>query len=130
MIVGRRTRNYAARAKGLVIEVKYHVVEVADNEDYSRILTGLPPTLNFVHERFALCYKHPIDGLERALVKAEELHRHPYGTAGHALTAGIKLWSGQLDPSGGCGGRNSGRGQNGDEVRNGYNGRGRQHPQQ
>lgn len=54
MMVGEPARESIARAKGLGSTVKHHRVEVPDKKSYRRILKGLPPSLHFVHDGFAL----------------------------------------------------------------------------
>lgn len=43
MIVGESAREYVARAKGLAGTVRYHGIDVTDEEICRHILTGLPP---------------------------------------------------------------------------------------
>lgn len=76
------------RAKGLATEVKYHKVEVADEDTFHRILTGLPPC-STLSVKVVLRDKVSLDELKRALVKREELKRQPDGADGDTLTAGL-----------------------------------------
>lgn len=50
MIIGESACEYVARVKGLASVVKYHGVEVTNEEICRRILKGLPPALHFVRE--------------------------------------------------------------------------------
>ena len=38
-------KEYIARAKSLALNVKYHDIEVTDQEISRRVLTGLPPRM-------------------------------------------------------------------------------------
>lgn len=54
MMVNELAREYFDRAKDPANEVRYHWVEVTEEEICGWILTGLSPALNFVHEGVAL----------------------------------------------------------------------------
>lgn len=66
-------RKYATKAKGLASEVRYHRVEVTNDNICRRVLTDLLPTLIFVDEGFALGNKSSLDKLDIDLVIAKEL---------------------------------------------------------
>ena len=103
-------KEYIARAKSLALNVKYHDVEVADQEISGQVLNGLPPTYAPEKRNFVLKTNFSLAELEGGLVRVEELNRSPDGTDGnHALASGFKARS--SGRSGGRGGHNGdGRG--------------------
>ena len=106
-------KEYIARAKSLALNVKYHDVEVADQEISGQVLNGLPPTYAPEKRNFVLKTNFSLAELEGGLVRVEELNRSPDGTDGnHALASGFKARSsGRSGRSGGRGGHNGdGRG--------------------
>ena len=99
--------EYIARAKSLALNVKYHDIEVTDQEISRRVLNGLLPSYAPEKRNFALKTDFSLAELEGGLVRVEELNRSPDGTDGnHALAAGFKARNGGR--SGGRGGHNSG----------------------
>lgn len=54
MSAGESAREYVARAKELVNAVRYHNVEMEDEEICRRILTVVPPDYHFVRKGFAI----------------------------------------------------------------------------
>ena len=95
-------KGYIARAKSLARNVKYHDIEVTDQEISRRVLNGLPPSYAPEKRNFALKTDFSLAELEGGLVCVEELNRSSDGTDGnHALAAGFKARSG---------GRSGGRG--------------------
>ena len=100
-------KEYIAGAKSLALNVKYHDVEVTDQEIRRRVLNGLPPSYAPEKRSFALKTVFSLTELEGGLVRVEELNRSADGTDGsHALDAGFKARSGGR--SGGRGGHNGG----------------------
>ena len=100
-------KEYIARAKSLALNVKYHDVEVTDQEIVRRVLNGLPPSYAPEKTNFALKTDFTPAELEGGLVRVEELNRSSDGTDGsHALAAGFNVRSGGR--SGGCRGHNGG----------------------
>ena len=100
-------KEYTARAKSLALNVKYHDIEVTDQEISRRVLNGLPPSYAPEKRNFALKTYFSLAELEGGLVRVEELNRSPDGTDGnHALAAAFKARSGGW--SGGRGGHNGG----------------------
>ena len=103
-------KEYVARVKFLALTVKYHGVEVTEQEISSRVLNSPPPAYASEKRNFALKTYLSLGDLEDGLVRVEELTRSLGGTDGsHALAAGFKARSG--GQSGRCGGRG---GRNGD----------------
>ena len=84
-----RVREYVARAKGLARAVEYHGVDVAEEKICRRILNGLPSSMHFVREVFALKCQFSLAELEQALVNVDTLHKRQGGADGHALAAGF-----------------------------------------
>ena len=103
-------KEYIARAKSLALDVKYHGIELTDQEISRRILNGLPRLYAPEKKIFALKTDFSLAELEGGLVGVEELNRSSDGTDGsHALSPGFKTRSGGR--SGGRGGHNGdGRG--------------------
>ena len=100
-------KEYIARAKSLALNIKYHNVEVTDQEISRRVLNGLPHSYAPEKRNFALKTDFSLAELEGGLVRVEELNRSSDGTDGsHALAAGFKSRSGER--SGGRGGHNGG----------------------
>ena len=88
-------KEYIARAKSLALIVKYHDVEVTDQEISRRVLNGLPPLYAPVKRNFALKTDFSLAELEGGLVRVEELDTNPDGIDGnHALAAGFKARNG------------------------------------
>ena len=54
MTVGEPAREYITRAKGLAAAVRYHGIDVTDEQLANRILTGLPSHMRFVREGLAI----------------------------------------------------------------------------
>ena len=99
--------EYIARGKSLALNVKYHDIEVTDQEISRRVLNGLPPSYAPEKRNFALKTDFSLAKLEGGLVRVEELNRSSDGTEGsHALAAGFKNRSDGR--SGGRGGHNGG----------------------
>ena len=100
-------KEYIARAKSLALNVKYHDIEVTEQEISRRVLNGLPPPYAPKKRNFALKTDFTLAELEGGLVRREELNSSSDGTDGsHALAAGFKARSGGR--SGGCGGHSGG----------------------
>ena len=100
-------KEYIARAKSLALNIKYHDIEVTDQEISRRVLNGLPPLYAPEKRNFALKTDFSLAELEGGLVRVEELNRSSDGTDGnHALAAGFKARNGGW--SGGRGGHNGG----------------------
>ena len=100
-------KEYIARVKSLALNVKYHNVEVTDQEISRRVLNGLPPSYAPEKRSFALKTDFSLAELEGGLVCVEDLNRSSDGTdSSHALAAGFKARSGGR--SGGRGGHNGG----------------------
>ena len=100
-------KEYIARAKSLALNVKYHDIEVSDQEISRRVWSGLSPS--YVPEKRNVSLKTDffLAELEGGLVRVEELNMTSHGTDGsHALTAGFKTRSGGR--SGGRGTHNGG----------------------
>ena len=96
-------KKYIAHAKSRALNVKYHDIEVTDQEISHRVLNGLPPSYAPEKRNFALKTDFSLAELEGGLVRVEELNRSSDGTDGnHALAAGFKA------RSGGRGGHNGG----------------------
>ena len=104
---GESMKEYIARAKSLALNIKYHDVEVTDQEISRRLLNGLPPSYASEKRNFALKTDFSLAELEGGLVRVEELNRSSDGTDGnHALAAGFNARSGGR--SGGRGGHKGG----------------------
>ena len=100
-------KEYIARAKSLALNVKYHDIEVTDQEISRRVLNGLPPSYALEKRNFGLKTDFSLAELEGGLVRVEELNRSSDGTDGnHTLAAGFKARSGGW--SGGRGRHNGG----------------------
>ena len=100
-------KEYIARAKSLAFNIKYHNVEVTNQEISRRVLNGLPPSYAPEKRNFALKTDFSLAELEGGLVRVEKLNRSSDGTGGsHVLAAGFKARSGGR--SGGRGGHNGG----------------------
>ena len=100
-------KEYIARVKSLALNIKYHNVEITDQEISHRVLNGLPPSYTPEKINFALKTDFSLAELEGGLVRVEELNRSSDGTDGnHALAAGFKARSGGW--SEGRGGHNGG----------------------
>ena len=100
-------KEYIARAKSLALNIKYHDVEVTDQEISHRLLNGLPPLYAPEKRNFALKTDFSLAELEGDVVRVEELKRSWDGTDGsHVLAAGFKARGGGR--SGGRGGHNGG----------------------
>ena len=96
-----------ARAKSLALNVKYHDIEVTEQEIGRRVLNGLLPSYAPKNINFALRTDFSLSELEGGLVRVEEINRSSGGTDGsHALDAGFKARSGGR--SRGRGGHNGG----------------------
>ena len=96
-----------ARTKSLALNVKYHDIEVTEQEISRRVLNGLPPSYAPDKRNFALKRDFSLAELEGGLVCVEELNRSSDGTDGsNALATGFKARSG--GQSGGGGGHNGG----------------------
>jgi len=52
--VGRLARENSTRAKGLAAAVRYHGVDITEEQYVNLILTGVPPHMHFLREGFAL----------------------------------------------------------------------------
>ena len=104
-------KGYMARAKSLALNVKYHDIEVSEQEISRRVLNGLPLLYAPEKRNFALQTDFSQAELEGGLVRAEELNKSSDGTdRSHALAAGFNARS--SGRSGGRGGHNDdGRGQ-------------------
>ena len=100
-------KEYIARAKSLALNVKYHDIEVTDQEISRRVLDGLPPSYAPEKINFALKTDLYLTELKDDLVRVEDFNRNLHGNDGsHALAAGFKARSGGR--SGGRGGQNGG----------------------
>ena len=100
-------KEYIARTKSLALNVKYHDIEVTEQEISRRVLNGLPPSYAPEKRKFALKPDFSLAELEGGLVRVEGLNRSLDGTDGsNALAAGFKARSG--GQSGGRGGQNGG----------------------
>ena len=100
-------KEYIARAKSLALNIKYHDVEITDQEISRRVLNGFPLSYAPEKRNFALKTGFSLAKLEGGLVHVEELNRSTDVTDGnHALAAGFKARSGER--SGGRGGHNGG----------------------
>ena len=75
-------KEYIARAKSLALNIKYHDVEVTDQEISRRLLNSLPPSYAPEKRNFALKTDFSLAELEGGLVRVEELNRSPDGTDG------------------------------------------------
>ena len=64
MIVGESAREYITRAKGLAAAVRYHGIDLMDEQLRNRVLTGLPPHMHFVREGFTIRMNFSIAKLE------------------------------------------------------------------
>ena len=73
-------KEYIARAKSLPLNVKYHDIEVTDQETSRRVLNGLPPSYAPEGRKFALKTDFSLAELEGGLVCVEELNRSSDGT--------------------------------------------------
>ena len=110
-------KEYIARAKSLALNVKYHDIEVTEQQITHRVLNGPPPSYAPKKRNFALKTDFSLAELESGLVCVEELNRSSDGTDGsHALAAGFKA---------GSGGRSGGRGGHNRGVRGKHDGKGR-----
>ena len=84
-------KEYIARAKSLALNVKYHDIEVTEQETSRRVLNSLPPSYALEKRNFALKTDFSLAELEGGLVRVEELNRSLDGTDGiHALAPGSK----------------------------------------
>ena len=93
-------KEYIARAKYLALNMKYHDVEVTDQEISRRILNGLPPSYTPEKRHFASKTDFSLAELEGGLVRVEELNRSSDGTDGsHALAAGTVKVARQISGS-------------------------------
>ena len=100
-------KEYIARAKSLALNVKYHDIEVSEQEISRRVLNDLPSSYAPEKRKFALKTDFSLYKLEGGLVRVEALNRKSDGTDGsHALAAGFKARSGER--SRGRGGHNGG----------------------
>lgn len=63
MIVGESAHEYVARTIGMANYVRYHKVEITDDEICRCIPTGLLTMLNFVRGSFTPRDKHSLDKL-------------------------------------------------------------------
>ena len=100
-------KEYIACAKSLVLNIKYHDIEVTEQEISRRVLNGLPPSYPPEKMSFSLKTNFSLAELVGGLVRVEELNRSSDGTDGsHALTADFKIRSGGR--SGGRGGHHGG----------------------
>ena len=68
-------KEYITRAKSLALNVKYHDIEVTDQEISRRILSGLPPSYAPEKRNFALKTDFSLAEPEGGLVRVEELNR-------------------------------------------------------
>lgn len=109
MIVGESTSAYVDRAKSLASAVMYRGIEVTEEQNCRRVLTGFPPLCIFVREGLAFNFGCSFPELEHALVNIKALHMRPDGADGHTLDAGFKQMN-EGRRCGGCGGRHSDRG--------------------
>ena len=109
-------KEYITRAKSLALNVKYHDIEVSEQEINRRVLNGLPPSYAPEKRNFALKSDFSLAELVGGLVRVEELNRSSDGTDGsHTLTAGFKARSGgrsgaRGDHNGGGRGKHDGKG--------------------
>ena len=71
MAVGEPARECITRAKGLAAAVRYHGIDVTDEQLGNRILTGLPSHMRFVREGFAIKLKFSVAVMEYAVIKTE-----------------------------------------------------------
>ena len=69
-----------ARAKSLALNVKYHDIEVAEQEISRRVLNGLPHSYAPEKRNFALKTYFSLAELVGGLVRVEELNRNSDGT--------------------------------------------------
>ena len=67
-------KEYIARAKFLALNIKYHDVDVTDQNISRRVLNGLPPSYVPEKRNFALKTDFSLAELEGGLVHVEELH--------------------------------------------------------
>ena len=97
-----------SRAKSLALNVKYHGVEITEQDISSRVLNGLPPAYAPEKRNFVLKIDFGLGELKGGLVRVEELNRSLDGTdSSHALAVGFKAKNGgQSGRSGGRGGHN------------------------
>ena len=69
-------KEYIARAKSLALNVKYHDIDVTEQEVISRrVLNGLPPSYAPKKRKVALKTDFSLAELEGGLVRVEELSR-------------------------------------------------------
>ena len=96
-------KEYIARAKSLALNVKYHDIEVTDQEISRRVLNGLPPSYATEKRNFALKTDFSLAELQGGLVCVGDLSRSSDGTDGnHALAAGFKARIGGRSGGRGC----------------------------
>ena len=96
-------KEYIARAKSLALNVKYHDIEVTDQEISRRVLNGLPPSYATEKRNFALKTGFFLAELEGGLVCVGDLSRSSDGTDGnHALAADFKARIGGRSGGRGC----------------------------
>ena len=109
-------KEYIARTKSLALNVKYHDIEVSDQQISRRVLNRLPPSYTPEKRNFALKTDFSLAKLEGPRVRVEELNRSSDGTDdSHALVAGFKArsggWSGKRRGyNGGGRGKRDGKG--------------------
>ena len=96
-------KEYIARAKSLALNVKYHDIEVTDQEISRRVLNGLRPSYATEKRNIALKADFSLAELEGGLVCVEELSRSSDGTDGnHALAADFEARIGGRSGGRGC----------------------------
>lgn len=71
MIVRESARECITRAKGLATAVRYHSIDVTDEQVGKQILPGLPPYMHFVREGLVLRLGFSVVELEYAIVKRD-----------------------------------------------------------
>ena len=96
-------KEYIARANSLALNVKYHGIEVTEQEISRRVLNGLTSAYHPKKRNFALKRDLSLSDLEGSLIRVEKLNKSSDGTDGsHALADGFKARSGgQSGQSGG-----------------------------
>ena len=87
-------KEYIARAKSLALNVKYHDIEVTDQEISRRVFNGVPPSYAPEKRNFALKTDFSLAELEGGLVRVEELNRNPDGTDRIRTSRGKSLYQG------------------------------------
>ena len=81
-------KEYIARAKFLALNVKYHGIEVSEQDISHRVLNVLPPLYAPEKRNFELKAYFSLAEVKRDLVRVEELNRISDGTDGsHTLAA-------------------------------------------